>query len=56
MQLLSVLASLRFDGAKMTETLNTEKAKVEIVGASAGTGKTTRLSLEFLRAVEGHAG
>lgn len=40
----------------MSELNAKDLAAIQIVGASAGTGKTTRLSLEFLRAVEGGEG
>jgi ATP-dependent helicase/nuclease subunit A len=39
-----------------TETQERAKLSVDIIGASAGTGKTTRLSTEFVNAVTGHDG
>jgi len=40
----------------MTSTLQKTLPRIDIVGASAGTGKTTRLVRDFLRAVEGADG
>src|SRR5579883_2318192 len=40
----------------MTATTGTDLSRINIVGASAGTGKTTRLANEFFRAVEGADG
>src|SRR5690242_15753 len=40
----------------MLETLEQILPSIDIVGASAGTGKTTRLSVEFLQALEGASG
>lgn len=37
----------------MTGTIGKKVPSIDIVGASAGTGKTTRLATEFIRAVEG---
>lgn len=40
----------------MTPTLRNALPSIDIVGASAGTGKTTRLATEFINAVEGNNG